>query len=237
MQGLDTHIARDGFHLRGTSMSRVDAFSDVVFGFALTLLVVSLEVPRTYAELHASLRGFIPFAICFALLFNLWYTHFEFFRRFGLHDLATVTINAALLFFVLFYVYPLKFLFNMLVNNLHGHAGASAFESPDQPSELMLIYGLGYTAIYLLFTALYANGYRQRHLLGLSPLETVLAQGYIAEVAGMACIGVICCLLAVLLPARMAGLAGFSFFLIPVFKTLHGRWTGKRSRRASMQPV
>ena len=39
------HVQKDGFRLRGLGMSRIDAFSDVVFGFALTLLVVSLDAP------------------------------------------------------------------------------------------------------------------------------------------------------------------------------------------------
>jgi uncharacterized membrane protein len=42
------------FQLRGKQMNRIEAVSDVVFGFALTLLVVSLQVPRTYADLIAS---------------------------------------------------------------------------------------------------------------------------------------------------------------------------------------
>jgi len=234
MQVLNTHIARDGFHLRGTEMSRVDGFSDVVFGFALTLLVVSLEVPHTYAELHESLRGFIPFAICFALLFNLWYTHYEFFRRFGLHDLPTISLNAALLFFVLFYVYPLKFLFTLLVNNMSRHVEAPVIETAHQSAELMIIYSAGYTIIYLLFTALYANAYRQRRALNLSRLETVLAKGYVVEVAGMAGIGIVSCVLAAVLPPHLAGAAGFSYFLIPVFKTVHGKWAGKQARLARL---
>ena len=32
-----------GFRLRGPEVTRLESFSDVVFGFALTLLVVSLE--------------------------------------------------------------------------------------------------------------------------------------------------------------------------------------------------
>ena len=63
---VQQNIQKDGFRLRGTEMSRIDGFSDVVFGFALTLLAVSLEVPKNCTELHASLRGFCPFAICFS---------------------------------------------------------------------------------------------------------------------------------------------------------------------------
>src|ERR1035438_7056461 len=52
------------FRWRGGEITRLEAFCDVVFGFALTLLVVSLEVPRSYAEMMAAMRGFLPFAIC-----------------------------------------------------------------------------------------------------------------------------------------------------------------------------
>jgi hypothetical protein len=117
MQALHEHVAKDGFRLREPAMSRIDGFSDVVFGFALTLIVVSLEVPHTYNELHKILLGFVPFLICFVLLFTIWWSHFKFFRRYGLHDLPTVLINCTLLFMVLFYVYPLKFLFSLVPVN------------------------------------------------------------------------------------------------------------------------
>jgi hypothetical protein len=41
-------------------ITRLEAFCGVVFGFALTLLVVSLEVPRSYAELMAWCVDFCP---------------------------------------------------------------------------------------------------------------------------------------------------------------------------------
>jgi uncharacterized membrane protein len=48
------------FRWRGGEITRLEAFCDVVFGFALTLLVVSLEVPHSYAEMMAVVRGFVP---------------------------------------------------------------------------------------------------------------------------------------------------------------------------------
>src|SRR5271167_2798365 len=106
-----------GFRWRGGEITRLEGFSDAVFAFAVTLLVVSLEVPKTFTELLAAMRGFAAFAVCFALLADVWYNHYRFFRRYGLQDPWTVFLNCVLLFFVLFYVYPLKFLFSTVFNN------------------------------------------------------------------------------------------------------------------------
>ncbi len=106
-----------GFRLRGLNdVSRVEALSDGVFAFAITLLVVSLEVPRTFDELLVTMRGFLAFAITFAMLFHVWHTQYRFFRRYGLSDNFTVWMTALLLFVVLFYVYPLKFVWTFIVN-------------------------------------------------------------------------------------------------------------------------
>jgi uncharacterized membrane protein len=223
MQALNDHLAKDGFRLRGTAMSRVDAFSDVIFGFALTLLVVSLEVPHTFEELHHSLRGFIPFAICFTLLILIWYSHFKFFRRYGLHDLGTIAINATLLFVVLFYVYPLKFLFTVLTaglvsqdNNAYGTAG--------QMRELMLLYSVGFTAVYCLFVALYWNALRQKKLLTLNPREQFLTRSSMVEYSAMASVGVASFLIALLAPTNLSGLAGFIYMALLIVGPVHGRW-------------
>ena len=69
----EAHV-KNGFRMRGTGdISRIEALSDGVIAFAVTLLVVSLEVPRTFTELLAMMRGFIPFAITFFMLFHVWF--------------------------------------------------------------------------------------------------------------------------------------------------------------------
>jgi hypothetical protein len=75
-----------GFRWRGGELSRLEGLSDAVFAFAVTLLVVSLEVPATFDELLKVLRGFFAFAVCSSILFWVWYDHYRFFRRYGLAD-------------------------------------------------------------------------------------------------------------------------------------------------------
>jgi hypothetical protein len=62
------HDPVDGFRWRSHEITRVEGFSDAVFGFAVTLLIVSLEVPRTSGELLATMRGFGAFVVTFLML-------------------------------------------------------------------------------------------------------------------------------------------------------------------------
>src|SRR5215510_11688156 len=106
---IDRKIGKPtAFRWRSQEISRIEGLSDAVFGFAITLLVVSLEVPKTFNELAATMRGFGAFAISFALLFLVWFNQYKFFRRYGLQDNVTMLLNAVLLFVVIFYIYPLK---------------------------------------------------------------------------------------------------------------------------------
>ena len=102
------------FRNRGEDISRLEGFSDTAFGFAITLLVVSLAAPTHFTELLQLIRGLPAFAVTFFLVATIWYSQYTFFRRYGLGDLTTVILNLALLFVVLFYVYPLKFLFGLV---------------------------------------------------------------------------------------------------------------------------
>jgi len=57
---LVAHYERAGraVQFRNREISRLEGLSDAVFGFAITLLIVSLEVPKTSSELIAT--GFPP---------------------------------------------------------------------------------------------------------------------------------------------------------------------------------
>ena len=167
------------FTQRGRDVSRIEGFSDAVFGFALTLLVVSQQVPHSFEELMATLRGFFAFAVCFAVLVSLWYRHYQFFRRYGMQDTYTIALNAALLFVVLFFVYPLKFLITFMLDRLMGvRAGTPGVDGTLKPAlklaQLPFVfncYFLGFATVCLVFALLYQHAYRNRALLNLTPQE------------------------------------------------------------------
>jgi uncharacterized membrane protein len=229
------------FRWRGGRITRLEGFTDAVFAFAVTLLVVSLEVPRTFAELLAVMKGFVAFGICFTMLTWVWYHHYLFSRRYGLQTPYVIGLNLLLLFVVLFYVYPLKFLFTLLVGGVGGgrimpQAAVETMILPAQNTALMLIFCAGYTAVFVIFGLLYQHAWTARAALQLDAFETVrTAQGR-AQHFGFAAVGVLAALAAVLLPTQFAGLSGLLFFLNALVGTLVGRRYGKQARAVLATP-
>lgn len=165
------------FRWRGEGVSRIEGLSDAVFGFAITLLVVSLEVPKTSADLVDTMLGTIPFVGSFTVLFVIWRAQFEFFRRYGLEDKATVRLTGVLLMGVLFAVYPVKFLFTFILLTLPralftGQAETLKQIMPIERLPLVLgLYGLGVVWVGAVFNRLYAHAWRCRDQLSLGQLE------------------------------------------------------------------
>lgn len=217
-------------------ITRLETLSDAVFAFAVTLLVVSLEVPATFNELLDAMRGFGAFAICFTFLLWIWHQHYRFFRRFRLEDALTQAINGVLLFVVLFYVYPLKFLWTMLVQAFAGApmtvARADGLAEPvillRQMSTLLVIYALGFIAVFLCFAFLYLRVYLKRKELELDELDIFDTRSYFWEYVGVASVGVISMLIAGLGGDRAAPFAGMSYSLVGVVKYVHGHQHAKR---------
>jgi hypothetical protein len=87
-----------GFRLRGQEVTRLESFSDAVFGFALTLLVVSLDVPKTFTDLVTTMRGFPAFALCFLFLALIWNGHYKYCRRYGMDDGTSRFLTCVMLF-------------------------------------------------------------------------------------------------------------------------------------------
>jgi uncharacterized membrane protein len=217
------HGGEREFRWRAAEVTRLEGFSDAVFAFAVTLLVVSLEVPKTYPELLQAMRGFFAFGACFAVLANIWHQHCRFFRRYGLQDPVAVTLNCCLLFCVLFYVYPMKFMFTSTFTQ-------ELDISEAQVRTLFLIFSGGYVAIFSIFTLLYWHAWRKRGELALTPLECLITRHSVIHQAAMVIIGLVSILLAQTLPAQLIGLAGYWYFVILPYFTISERIFDKQKR-------
>lgn len=218
---------------RSHEPSRLETFSDAVFGFALTLIIVSIEVPKTFDDLVGTMKGTLSFAACFALLFQIWNNQNIFFRRYGLKDPFTTLLNALLLFVVLIYAYPLKFLTVLLFSDgqvMHEGHMVNMIRN-DQVKTLLLVYGAGFVAIYLLFYLMYRNAIKHAQEVDLNPRELFETK----TVAGINLICILICLTAMLLtylsPIEMAGKTGFVYFLIPAGYFVWYSYRGKKSRK------
>ena len=187
---------RGEFRWRGHShVSRIESFSDTVFAVALTITIVSAVEPRSFDELALVLAGFVGFAIVFSFLMQLWYFHFLFFRRYNLQDATTLYLNAVLLFVILFFTFPLKFLFTALVGVYVGwlphfpHLQATL--SGRQWPLLMAVYGSGVFLLYALYAVMYGHAYRLRSALELDARESWLTRYSVIIFASVALVGLL----------------------------------------------
>lgn len=221
---------------RRHEITRLEAFSDAVFAFALTLLVVSLEVPTTSAELFQMMRGFLPFALMFAMICWIWYEHQQFFSRYDLQDPWAVTLNCLLLFVVLFYVYPLKYFTISLVGPLVGMVDPKTHEPLKNGLEngdtVMLLYSTGVVLIFGAFILLYRHAWSHRERLGLTAEESILLKTgmrghYVSGGLGIASI-------AIVLIARATGVLNLTMaagMIYALMGPLHW-WNGEAGGKA-----
>jgi uncharacterized membrane protein len=200
---------------RNNEIQRIETFSDGVFAFAVTLLIVSLEVPKSFEELVITMRSFFAFGISFLLLVMIWNEQHRFFRNYGMEDGWTLTLNGTLLFLVLFYVYPLKFLFSLIFGDQIYGTGRSPFtiRRSDVP-HLMMIYSIGFIAIYSLFFLMNVHARRNHKKLRLTPVEIFDCTSNMYRLLIMILAGFGSLIVAMSLNDDSAGQAGYVFFVI-----------------------
>ena len=234
------------FRWRGHEILRIEAFADAVFALAVTLLIVSLEVPRTFGELLAAMRGLLAFALSFMMLFWMWTYQFRFFRRYGLQDGITLWLNALLLFVVLCYVYPLKFLATVLSSLWVGEGvGVRTPDGSLQPvltlaqvPHLMAIYSAGFVAVFLIFSLLYVHAYRTRHEIPLDPLEVHATREELQDCLINVGLGGLSVAFALRGEGRSWVLPVLPYWLLGPIQTVHGITMGRERRRlAAARPA
>lgn len=218
------------FRWRGRDVTRLENLSDIVFALSLTLIVAS-AVPATFAELTALWREAIAVAASFALILLIWSKHHTFFRRYDLEDGFTVLINSIILFLIMIFAYPLKFLALFLVNFLTGffQTGTqiqSVMSLTDVPV-MLTIYATAYALVFGLFAALYAHALRHADTLDLSESEKIMTRLEVEQGVASVSVSALAIVLAFSLPAGLSTMAGAIYFVIgPIMA-----WLNRRARK------
>ncbi|MEZ6015566.1 MAG: TMEM175 family protein [Planctomycetota bacterium] len=201
------------FRWRGGDVSRLEGLADAVFALALTLLVVRLDVPQTFGEVRFALARAPIYIGCFAIFLWIWYCHYQFHRRYGLEDPLTIAIDGAILFMVLLFAPPLRFVAELMVPLVVGGApvrrdleggvlvGADGAPLPamvkDEGWLLMSLYAGGFALLFGLFALQTWNALRRREALQLDELEVAVTRGTIVAHTYSMCVGLVALAVAV----------------------------------------
>jgi len=221
------------FRWRGGDVSRIEALSDAVFALVLTLLAVSLEVPRTSGELSALFWQFPAFGVCFTFILWVWYEHFLFHRRFGFEDAGTVWLNGLLLLFVVFFVYPMKFLAARLVTDSLARGGAQ-FDAGGVV--VLVLFSAGFVGIFATFATMYVLALRRRDEIGLDELERIHVHGSLRAHLLSVAIGVASLSIVAVVAAPTGPMVGgLIYCLMGPVHGLNGMRTGRRVEAAAAE--
>ena len=230
------------FRFRGTDNTRIEALSDGVFALATALLIISNSIPKSYAELMLFLDDLLPFTICIVLLILIWYQHYVFFIRYGFKDATIVAINTFLLILILFYIYPLKFLFQVLYQLFTGlftgndeiitHLFTVVIPA-DKTTNLMIIYGLGAFAIFFTLALMYYVAYRRKESLELTESEIMDTRFSMYNNILMAAIPLLSAMISIFGPDNTLTftISGFTYWLYMFIMPAFGTYTSRKKRK------
>jgi hypothetical protein len=221
-----------GFLDRGAQATRFEAFVDAAFAFAVTLLVISLDVPDSIPAMIAALKGVPAFAASFAQIMLFWTAHAAWSRRFGLDDAHSQRLSLLLVFLVLVYVYPLKILFSAFFAWISGEwlPPVARITDVTDLQAMFVVYGIAFGTLSLCLAALYRHSLR-------APVAPPLADGEVREAraemlrwsygAGVAVVSIVACLLLPADPPRwITGMPGLLYVLLAPAARLARRQAG-----------
>lgn len=219
------------FYNRGRDTTRLEAFVDAAFAFALTLLVISFDaVPTNYDELITALKAVPAFLFGFLILGMFWVAHRNWSIRYGLDTTFASLVSLTLVFVTLVYVYPLRVMATEAVSKMTGEWLPSEFvvRSAAEARGLFVIYAIGFMASNLCIIALNWHAMRQADRLQLTQEEQFLTGSEIVAWSIVGSMGLISLMLAVVLPDNLIGFAGWSYALLGIMMPIFGMVLSKR---------
>jgi uncharacterized membrane protein len=136
---------------------RTESFSDAVFAFAITLLVLDIQVPESqFNDLWRGIAhqwpSYLGYATSFLTVGGIWLVHHGIFRRVQYANRPLMQVNLLLLMAVAFLPFPTKLV-------------AEAIRDTSAERAAVIFYGGWLLVISLLFSALWGVLARDRSLL------------------------------------------------------------------------
>lgn len=224
----------DGFRLRGMNMTRTETFTDAAFAFALTLLVVSIDsIPSSYDELWAAIHGIPAFGLACALLFLFWHGHWTWSRRYGLEDFASMVLSFFLVFVMLCYVYPMKYMTSIFVAFITGQRLVvdAEISSMHELYGIFTIYSFGFVALCLTILLLNWRAWIKRGELQLDAVEMHVTRSEIGTWVILAGVGILAILMGLFAPHHPLTVPGWAYSLLPIIMPLWGGIRGRQHKR------
>lgn len=233
VQTFDRHFA-----WRGHGVTRLEGFADAVFAIVLALLFLRASPPESFGDLKAAMKALVPFAATFAIVAYVWAEHWLFARRYGLTDGLATVWHLLLLFLLLFYAYPLKFLCTLLFVAAFGPIGTQTLETMSRGfsgtadlTQLFVFYGAGYGSIFGVLALLYHHALGRSDALQLNRVERFLTRSAILQCSLQVAIVLTSIGLASAGLGLGFGLPGWVYVAIGPLMAVHGSWERGRLRR------
>ncbi len=224
---------------RGDKVTRLEAFVDAAFAFAVTLLVISGDrIPTSIEMLQQALKQIPAYAASFAIIMQFWMNHADWSRRFGLEDTISDRLSLVLVFVLLIFIYPLKMVFGSFFALISAGYLPSQFSINDwsEVPVLFQTFAVGFGSMALVMMLLFRRALKRGPGMGFSAAEVGYAE-YKSRIWGMVVLfSVLSFLLAMAIPARpesglWIGMPGFIFFGLNLIQIAMRRRYAKRQNQ------
>lgn len=224
---------RAGFGLeRGDKVTRLEAFVDASFAFAVTLLVISGDqIPTSVSMLTDALKQVPSYAASFALIMQFWVNHADWSRRFGIEETYSDRLSLILVFILLIFVYPLKMVFASLFSVVsQGYFPIRfAIDTEVDVPVLFQTFAIGFGSMALILFLLFSRAVSLGKRLDFSEAEISYAKYKQLMWAMVIVFSIISLILTAVIPARpesgaWLGMPGFVFFglnIVQIFIRRH----------------
>ncbi|MCK7593457.1 TMEM175 family protein [Pseudomarimonas salicorniae] len=224
---------------RGDKVTRLEAFVDASFAFALTLLVISGDtIPGSIGELTDALKQIPTYALSFNLIAQFWSSHALWSRWFGLDDALSRRLSLTLVFVLLIFVYPLKMVFAAFFHAISAGWLPATFTLQSDVELLVMfqVFAVGYGSMAIIMALLFAHAARMATPLGFTPIERMRARHHRTNWLVVAGFCALSFALTLILPTdrplgHWLGLPGYILFGLFVFQFIRWRVFVRRERR------